>query len=191
MLTSGNIAASPLSRRLGTGVWLALCLSLLSVVMYQSEAHEGATGIVKKRMDAMSEMACAMKIIANMVKERRELDLNEVAVLGRTIASRAADIPTQFPDTADSRTGQRTEARPTIWERWPEFTSRAQRLEEEGEHLVATARTGTASAIGSQFKSLGKACRSCHKDFRKKKKGPEAASSSENDCTAVLTQLSQ
>ena len=36
----------------------------------------------------------------------------------------------------------------------------------QADKLVAVAGTGNAAAIGAQFKAVGGACGSCHKQFR-------------------------
>lgn len=184
MLTRRNDKA-PLLRYVQVCVLSTLSMAFLSVINHEPKAHEGATGIVKERMDAMSEMACAMRLVADMVKGRRELEPRDTEVLAQTITAHAAEIPSLFPDTQDSREGRGTEARSSIWDRWTEFVSRAQRLEEQGERLGALARVEDESAVEMQFKTLGKSCRSCHKDFRRKKKKRRASSSGE-DCSAAL-----
>ena len=57
MSTSGNVKTDLLSPHFRAGIWLILSAALLNVAMFRTEAHEGATGIVKERMNAMSEDA--------------------------------------------------------------------------------------------------------------------------------------
>ena len=130
------------------------------------------------------------KLVGQMVKERRPLVPEEVEVLARSIASRAAAVPDQFPDTADSREGHKTEARLSVWERWKDFVSRAQRLEEEAGQLASLARAADATSIAAQFKRMGKTCSICHKRFRAKKK-KRTGSSADRDCDLATLQGGQ
>lgn len=170
--------SSPLLR---TIVVMVIFVLLTGITSHPSQSHEGATGIVKERMTAMSEMACAMKLIGQMTKELAPLEPEQVGVLARSIASRAAAIPDQFPDTADSRGGHKTDARLSVWARWKDFVSRAQRLEDEAEQLASLARAADATSIAAQFKRTDKTCSLCHKKFRAKKNrtGP----SMDRDCS--------
>ena len=116
----------------------------------QAEANEGATGIVKQRMDAMSVMARAMKKVAD------------------ELIRHATEIPPLFPDNDHSRNG-RTEALPSVWARWPQFEALAGRLRSVDYALKAAAESGDRGAITRQFTATAKVCRDCHSDFRKPK----------------------
>ena len=88
------------------------------------DAHSGATGIVKMRMDAMKDIGEQMKLLAAMTKGQVRHDGARAAAAARVIGGHAAHIPEMFPE--GSNTGM-SEAAPTIWTvltgRWRRATS--------------------------------------------------------------------
>jgi len=132
-------------------------------------AHEGATGIVKERMDLMSSIADGSKLVGDMLKGKREMDFAAIINAAQLNQNHAARIPELFPDSEESRKGHKTEALPVIWERWSEFESLAKKLEEESARLAELAETANKQAIRKQFLKVAKSCRGCHSDFRKPK----------------------
>jgi cytochrome c556 len=137
----------------------AVVLSALPNVL----AHEGATGIVKERMDAMAGMSHAMKAIGHLIEANRDLAAisNEVAHI-RDIATH---IPSWFPPGSTTKP---TDALPTIWQRWPDFQARAAQLEQESAKLSTVAASGDPQSIAAQFRVVGQTCTGCHTDFRAK-----------------------
>lgn len=133
-------------------------------------AHGGATGVVKERMETMSEIADASKAISAMVKGKRALDPARIESLATTIGDHAARIPALFPDTPASRSGPKTEALPAVWENRDEFDALAAELGERARSLAASAAGADEQANERQFAGVAKTCRGCHKQFRQKKR---------------------
>lgn len=146
---------------------LALATLAGLLLLQDASAHSGAKGIVKERMDAMSELGDASKAISDMVKRKRPLDAVEVGELTKTMQRHAARIPELFPDTHDSREGSATAALPAIWSRWARFEALASKLGKESGVLESVAAGGDARAIRKQFGAVAKTCRGCHTDFRR------------------------
>lgn len=88
-------------------------------------AHGGATGIVKQRMDAMSDMAKSVKSISEMFKS----DSYEPQIVrdGATaIAGHAGEELTKlFPEGTG---GAPSESRPEVWTQWQRFEQNANEL---------------------------------------------------------------
>lgn len=126
-------------------------------------AHEGATGIVKTRMDAMESMGKSLKEISRRLRANQNL----AGIEGEAshIRETAAHITALFPPGGDTKP---TDALPAIWRRWPEFQAKAAQLEAESARLAAVAATGDPKAIAAQFKAVGQSCAGCHHDFRAK-----------------------
>jgi len=138
---------------------VAAWLTVLSPVV----AHEGATGIVKERMDAMKEMAKALKDASRRIESNR--NLAAVRTDAEKIRDTAPRIAGWFPP--DSLQPP-TDAKPAIWQRWEEFQTFAGRLEAESAALITTAASGDPKAIADQFQRVGFACSACHEPFRAK-----------------------
>ena len=127
-------------------------------------AHEGATGMVMQRMEAMKEISEGMKAIGAMVKGEKEFDGVAVESAARMIAEHGKHMPHMFPEgTLDKP----TEALPVIWTRWDDFTGLAKRMETASLALAEAARTASsAQDIVPPLSEVGKTCKACHQDFR-------------------------
>ena len=143
-------------RRLRAGAFAAALL-----IGNAALAHEGATGIVKQRMDEMERVGRVVKRINERLKSTR--GLADIARDAEEVQAVAARIPSLFPP--GSRDGH-SEARPAVWERRPEFEAASRALVEESGKLAAAARSGEEPAIAAQFRSVTQACNGCHDAFR-------------------------
>ena len=106
----------------------------------------------------------SVKRINDRLKFKR--GLADIARDAEEIRAAATRMPSLFP--AGSRDGH-SEAKPAVWERWPEFVAAARALVQEAEKLAGAARSGQEPAIAAQFRSMTRACSGCHDDFRKKR----------------------
>ncbi|OMH31755.1 cytochrome c [Motiliproteus sp. MSK22-1] len=143
---------------------------LLSVTVVPSwvYAHGGATGVVKERMDAMSAMGDAMEIMGDMVKGKRPFESSAFLEGAKAVIDHSAKITVLFPEGSLSA---KSEALPKLWTEWDQFVVMVKRTEKEADKLAALAENGSDSrALKKQFVKLGKSCKSCHTDYRKKKK---------------------
>lgn len=136
----------------------------LALPLSQSHAHEGATGVVKERMDAMTEAGKAMKDAGEHIRSNRSVAAVRDDALA--VAAVATKIGAQFPAGSDKPP---TDAKPEIWVRWDDFTARAQTLERESLGLAAAVDAGDASGIARQFQVVGRACAGCHETYRFKR----------------------
>ena len=148
-------------------IFVGLCL--LGVTL-NSIAHKGATGIIKQRMDVMSEMGDAMKLIGDMVKGKAAYDLDAIRQAVSQLSEHAPDIVEQFPDTPESKNFNMSEALPKIWESKPEFEKMAKQLEIRLSELqVITDGALNKPELRKAFVKTVKACSTCHDDYRKPK----------------------
>ena len=131
-------------------------------------AHEGATGIVKERMDHMKSIKDAMKGLAPIMKGQVPYDASAVRAYARALAAKGGTAMTDlFPE--GSIHGP-SEALPAIWTDWQGFAASAQELEAAAGLLVETAgnpRDGSTSDPTKAFSRVVGTCRGCHDDFRK------------------------
>jgi cytochrome c556 len=132
-----------------------------------SLAHDGATGIVKKRMDAMSDIGKQMKAMASMLKGEQAFDANSVHTSATIIAEHARNIPHLFPEGSMKKP---SEALPVVWSRWEDFTKLGSTMEASAASLAEAAETAQSMAgIRDQIIAVGKSCKACHTDFRQAK----------------------
>jgi len=125
-------------------------------------AHEGASGVVKERMDAMKSMGKAVKAMSERAKSGR--DLTAIRPDAQAIRRLAANIAALFPAGS---TQHPTQAKAAIWQNWADFESRAKATESESEKL-ASIDARDAKAISAQLRALSQACSGCHERYRAK-----------------------
>lgn len=159
-------------------------------------AHQGATGIVKQRMEAMKAVGKAMKTVDQMVRGKIKYDAEAVKAQARVIKGHAGEALTKlFPKGSLDHP---TEATAKIWDEWEGFKALADRLAAYAGALEAAAdnprqhmmgREGGATGPGPHMNADGwpdadhlarmpphavvkhmvDVCRACHDAYRKKK----------------------
>lgn len=140
---------------------------LLVFPLSTSVAHDGATGIVKERMEAMKDISSRMKSIAKMIKGEEPLNAARLSLMATEIENHGGEaMIAKFPK--GSIHGP-SEAVPAIWEDWNEFQKLAFELSRKSKALATEITTNPNQLPVDAFKVLAKNCKSCHDDFRKKK----------------------
>ena len=124
-------------------------------------AHGGVTNpAVLERMEAMSTIAAEVKALSGMARGEVGFDAAEVARRMQAIAATGAMVPVLFEAP---ETDPKSEAVPTIWTSYPEFTRRAVAM-------VAAAEAGAGAtdpvALQAALDALAETCRSCHASFK-------------------------
>ena len=148
----------------------AACSAILLTIAGAVYGHSGATGVVKERMDAMTDMGDISKAIADMFKGKREFDRNSIVDAAERFIEHGTQMNELFPDTEESRTGSQTEALPRIWSDGDEFLNSVNEFVELSESLKATAESSEdPSVLRKAFFRTTKGCSACHKRFRKPK----------------------
>ena len=106
-------------------------------------AHGGATGIVKERMDAMTDMKNAVKTLTAIMRGETAYDAGTVKKEAAVIRSHAGEAMTKlFPADSDNTN---SEAKQEVWSNWDGFTALAERLETLATGLEAAAENGLMS----------------------------------------------
>ncbi len=148
---------------LSTLVRLTALLCLLTATT--ALAHDGATGVVKERMDLMERQKDDMKLIGEMAKGTKPFDAAKAAEAARDIAVTAKKIHELFPEGSG---GGKSEALPAVWEHWDDFTAKADELGNAADTL-ASSLDGSDPQWKGAFQGVSDACKACHQDYRKKK----------------------
>ena len=129
-------------------------------------AHEGATGVVAQRMDAMKQMGRHMKALGTMLAGKTAFDRETAKRLAETMHEHCEHVMHLFPVGSD---GHHTEATRAVWDRRPEFDARMRSFDAAVEALVAAAASGEKAGLETEFKRVAQECSGCHDDFRRKK----------------------
>lgn len=129
-------------------------------------AHTGAQGVVLERMQGMTALADAMKVLAPMVRGQTPHDGAAVAEAGRVFSMHSGqDLIDLFED--ENTQAAPSEAGPAIWADPELFEDLAMRLETLGMELGNSAATPDETAM--VFAQIGQTCVACHEDYRVKR----------------------
>ena len=145
---------------------IAGALVVLALIVSGALAHSGATGIVKQRMDMMSDIARLTKLIGQMVKRETAFDAAQIEKAALSLREHARMVPDMFPEGS---TQTPTEALPVIWTDWPGFAAANADFEAAASDLAKAAATGDEKTITARFAAMGRTCGACHERFRLKK----------------------
>ena len=135
-------------------------LFLAATLAVASLAHEGATGVVKERMDAMESMEKLAKAINDRIKAGR--DLAPVKQDAEAMQKLATGILPLFPPGSNAHPSA---AKDAIWQNWPDFEARARALEAESGKLAAT-DSKNPKALLTQYRAVFRICSDCHETYR-------------------------
>jgi len=124
-------------------------------------AHQGATGIIKERMDNFSAARGYMKAMRGAVGANDFAKIDEIT---KAMMPWAETMATYFPDGSDESP---SEAAPTIWSDRAGFEVKIAAYQEAIMTLNAAALSQDSAATTSAFRKLGGSCKSCHQSYRK------------------------
>ncbi len=146
---------------------ILVSLVIVSFAFIGANAHEGATGVVKTRMDMMGAVAQSMKTIGEMINGKSDFDKLSAKNATLEIIKHSKHFPKLFP--ADS-IEKPSEALPVIWQDWDEFNAILEAMKTSANELEAEIDGATSTEdIKINFAKLGKTCGQCHEKFRLKK----------------------
>jgi cytochrome c556 len=122
--------------------------------------------LVKQRQAAMTLQGKYFGPLAAMAKEKLPYD-------GKVAARNAGylDALTEMPwdGFAPSTKNEKSRALPAVYSEPAKFKEAQERLKKAVDQLVAASKDGNEEKVKSAIGGVGKACGSCHDDFREKK----------------------
>ena len=132
----------------------------LSCTALAHKGHEHATGVVRERMELMTEMG--QKLLAMSRQLRANKDLDRIAKDAGPMRELAGKIVSQFPPGSIQAP---TAAKPAIWQNWDDFSEKSKNLQTQLEKLSGTSSLD-GNALRAQFRAVGYACDACHEKYR-------------------------
>jgi cytochrome c556 len=146
--------------------FLSIVVGVLFVLSVSSHLF-AQEDVMQKRKDLMNGNYDALKAIKKAVEEK---DYETVALKARDIMGRMDKVLDVFPKGS---TGEKSKAKPEIWEKWDEFSKLPVKVKDVAGALAKAAAAKDEAGVQAQFKVLGPespfrsgACFECHKDFR-------------------------
>jgi len=132
----------------------------LSCAALAHEGHEHATGVVRERMELMTDMGKRLLAISKRLRANKELD--RIGPDASAIHELARRITAEFPPGSMQPS---TAAKPVIWQQWEDFTEKAKKLQTEVEKLSKTS-VSDGDVLRAQFRAVAFACDGCHETYR-------------------------
>lgn len=139
---------------------LTLMLTLLALPLHEAQAHTGATGVVKERMDNFKASKTSMKAIKKALKKGDfDVVLNETS----SIHAWSIVLVDFFPQGSNPVP---SEASDQIWNDFTYFKRLATDQTEAAASLRQAAEKRNKALTLDAFYSLSKTCKNCHDRFR-------------------------
>jgi cytochrome c556 len=139
-------------------IFTAIFIVTSSVVF----AHSGVKDKnVKERMMLMKKMADNTKIIGHMLKGKTSFDANEAKLALERLSSLSLKTPKVFEVNA---TDPKSEAKPTIWDEFDEFTKLSEDL--AATSTVLAGSVDTIKDLRPALKRISSGCKACHSRYR-------------------------
>ena len=145
--------------------WIPAALILTGLA--GAVAAADMSGVIHDRQAHYKQIGKAGKGIYDQLNSAAP-DVAAIQAYARTIDQLAPQIPTWVPVGSGPEAGVKTAAKPDIWARPAEFKAAAEGLATEAHKFDVIAAGGDVNAIRAEFPALGKACKTCHDQFRKK-----------------------
>lgn len=130
------------------------------VVSAAALAHDGASGIVKERMDRFSDSKDSAKAIRGALKSG---DFAGVETHARSLNAWAMELTTYFPEGSNPSP---SEALDSVWTDWAGFSAKAGDYEMATARLISVSQTKDADATASALKQVMRSCKGCHDDYK-------------------------
>ncbi len=134
-----------------------------------ANAHKGATGIIKERMDTMSDMGKSIGILIDMIKGKTTYDAVIASDAASALQNHTNTMANQYPDTVESRENKFTQAMPSVWTDRVKFEELVDALSREVSTLNKIAANKDFKLLRPQIAQVAKSCSACHEKFRKPK----------------------
>ena len=136
--------------------------------VFQMQAHMGAKGVVKERMQLMKSYAASMKKINKELRDKTSVNYVLIKLEAIDIAERSQKIMELFPPGSG---GGMSEASLKIWQQPRDFKKIIKDLNQAAQRLAQATSTGVPNLVMEKFRTLGGTCKNCHREYRVKKKG--------------------
>lgn len=151
-------------------------LSITCAILLGASASVFATGAdadeIAQRKVAMRNNNNEAKVLVAMFKGEAAFDGKEVAFAAYSIANDFMALRNLVPEdsTGVSSMGDKSRAKPEIWQDMAGFTAALDRALAAARAVAAAGEDNDEAAFKVAFGGLGKACGDCHDKFRTPKK---------------------
>ncbi len=139
-----------------------LILFLISFPFF-SYSHEGATGIIKERMDKFKESKNLMRTIN---KSFSEDNFNVITQSAKKLNKWANEMHKYFPKGSEASSSNKSEASDNIWSDPEGFKEAIEKFQISSAKLIKISQNKNIDDTVSSFREVAASCKGCHQQFR-------------------------
>ena len=145
---------------------MVVCLALTLPAFAAKDPKKGA---IKARQGEMQIRAFNLGPMMAMAKGKMPYDAEKAQTMADNlkVMLQLKNGAAWMQGTSNKEYPDDTTALPKIWETWPKIADYGKEYAKAVNELAAVAGKGK-EPFGKAIKDVGKACKSCHDDFRKK-----------------------
>lgn len=140
---------------------------LLSLLATQGALAADAPTVAAARQARFKQLGADFKAVNEAVRVSNWTPAS-MAAYARRVAAAAHDLPAWFPRGSGPDTAAKTKAKASIWSDEAGFRVAASALTTQADKLQFLINSNDAAAIPTQVQAVGRACASCHANFRQK-----------------------
>ena len=139
-----------------------LILFLISFPFF-SYSNEGATGIVKERMDKFQESKNLMRTINKNLSGN---NFNVITQSAEKLNKWANKMHEFFPKGSEASTSNKSQASDNIWSDPKGFKKAIKTFENASAKLIKISKNKNIDDTVSSFREVAASCKGCHQKFR-------------------------
>lgn len=143
---------------------IGVVLGFLFLVVPFGQAHDGASGPTKARMDAMVEMGRSLKALTLTAKSSGLVGNSDAIQHIKALMEKGTALPELF---TPKEIPAMSEALPKIWDDPDSFSARTQEYDEAVSALNAAIAANEPDAANAALRDVTRSCGTCHQEFRK------------------------
>ena len=138
-------------------------ISFLIIFPFFSYSHEGATGIIKERMDKFQQSKNLMRTINKSFSNN---NFNVITQSAEKLNKWANEMHEYFPKGSEASSSNKSEASSNIWSEPEDFKKAIKKFEIASAKLIKISREKNIDETVSSFREVAASCKGCHKQFR-------------------------
>ena len=139
-----------------------LILFLISFPFF-SFSNDGATGIVKERMDKFQESKNLMRTINKSLSDN---NFDIIRQSAEKLNKWAIEMHKYFPKGSEANSSNKSQASGNIWSDPGGFKKAVKKFEITSAKLIKISQNKNIDDTVSSFREVAASCKGCHKQFR-------------------------
>ena len=143
----------------------AVISTVTATALAEDQAQKFVSQAIDYRTSVMTVIRWNFKPMGDMLQGKRPFDYAAFARHMRDLESAASlNLLAGFPEDSDE--SEDTSAKAEIWMDWEDFEQRFDAFRKQTAKLSQAVERGDRTAIATEFQTLGKACKACHKKYK-------------------------